>query len=316
MKKILPAILVIFITAVVCSAQTAGTAGSFARMGFGARGLAMGNSLTAVTKGDLNPYYNPAVSAFVVNRSASATFTFLSLDRSLNFLNYIQSVKPTAGISFGLINAGVGNIDGRDGDGNHTENYSTYENQFFLSFSNKVHERVSFGVTIKLYHSKLFDEVKTTTVGFDLGVCVVILDNLTGGIAIQDLGSKYIWDTKDIYPDPYGMTTTDYFPNLRRIGLAYSIPGWKSLITAEFENSSEGTNILRGGIEVNPLEYLSIRSGIDRIDFSDEATGAKPSFGFAVRKPIGEYTPTLSYAFVAEPFAPRSFHILTLTVTF
>ncbi len=316
MKKIFPAILVIFLTAAECPAQTAGTAGSFARMGYGARGLAMGNSLTAVTKGDMVPYYNPAVSAFAMGRSASATFTFLSLDRSLNFLSYTQAVKPTAGISFGLINAGVSDIDGRTSDGIHTENYSTYENQFFLSFSNKVHERVSIGVTVKLYHSKLFDEVKSTTVGFDIGACVIIFDNLTGGIAFQDLGSKYIWDTKKIYPDPYGTTTTDYFPSLRRIGLALTIPELDGLITAEFENSSEGTNILRGGIEVNPLEYLSIRGGIDRIDFSNEATGIKPSFGFALRKPMGEYTPTLSYAFVAESFAPRSFHMITLTVTF
>jgi hypothetical protein len=316
MKKIIFAIIAIITMTGICLAQTAGTAGSFARMGSGARGVAMGNALTAVTIGEISPYYNPALSAFSINRNASATFTLLSLDRSLNFLSYTQGVKPTAGISFGLINAGVSNIDGRDNDGNHTENYSTYENQFFLSFSNKVHERVSLGVTVKLYHSKLFNEVKSTTVGFDVGACILILDNLTAGIAVQDIGSKYIWDTKKIYPDPYGTTTTDHFPNLRRIGLAYSIPKLYSLITAEFENSSEGTNILRGGVEVNPMEYLSLRCGIDRIDFSDEATGAKPSFGFAIKKKIGEYIPNLSYAFIAEPFAPHSYHMLTLTVIF
>lgn len=316
MKKIFITILLIIVTMSFCVAQTAGTAGNFARMGFGARGIAMGNALTAVTSGDLASYYNPAVSAFSLKRTASATFTFLSLDRSLNFLHYTQSVEPTAGISFGLINAGVGEIDGRDSEGNHTENYSTYENQFFLSFSNKVHENVALGITVKLYHSKLFDEVKSTTVGFDVGACVIITENLTAGLAIQDLGSKYIWDTKDIYPDPYGTTTTDYFPSLRRVGIAYTIPKLNALITAEYENSSEKTDILRGGIEISPHEHVTIRGGVDRIDFSDEATGIKPTFGFAVRKPLGGYTPALSYAFVAEPYAPRSFHMLTLTVTF
>jgi len=35
--------------------------GSFSRIGFGARGIAMGNAMSAVIEGELVSYYNPAV---------------------------------------------------------------------------------------------------------------------------------------------------------------------------------------------------------------------------------------------------------------
>ena len=39
-------------------------AGSFSRMGFGARGMGMGNSMGAIIDGNLVSYYNPAIAAF------------------------------------------------------------------------------------------------------------------------------------------------------------------------------------------------------------------------------------------------------------
>src|ERR1041384_6094554 len=79
-------------------AQTAGSAGAFARMGSGARGMGMGNAMTAVNFGDIQTYYNPSLGAFAEYRSAGLTFGILSLDRSLNFVNYTQPIHPTAGV--------------------------------------------------------------------------------------------------------------------------------------------------------------------------------------------------------------------------
>lgn len=107
------------------SSSDAGLAGAPMRMGFGARGMAMGNAMTAVTSGDVQSYYNPALVPFETEPTAVATYGVLSLDRTLNFLSYTKSLKPNAGFSLSLINAGVGNIDGRDRDGIHTETYST-----------------------------------------------------------------------------------------------------------------------------------------------------------------------------------------------
>jgi len=297
-------------------AQDAGTAGAFARMGFGARGMGMGNTLSAVTTGDVSTYYNPALGAFSEHRVASATFGVLSMDRSLNFLSYTQAVQPTAGISMGLINAGVSNIDGRDGDGAHTDYSSTFENQIYLAFSNRVGDDVSLGAAIKLYYSQLFDQVKSTTVGFDIGAAVKFTDQLSGGAVLQDVTSKYKWDTKAIYGPSEARTTEDKFPTLRRIALAYSLPTHLGILTAECENSSEGTTILRFGAEYSIVEEFTVRGGLDRLDFSDDATGAKPTFGFSVKNSFNGWMPELNYAFVFESFAPHGMHIITLSALF
>jgi hypothetical protein len=315
MKKI----IILFIT-ILCLqqsySQNAGKAGAFARMGFGARGMAMGNALTAVPVGEINVYYNPALSCFSNSRVASASFGFLSLDRSLNFLSYTQSIQPTAGISASIINSGVSNIDGRNNNGNHTEFYSTYDYQFALAFSNRVSEDVAIGVAVKLYHNKLFEEVKSTTVGFDVGINIHVFEGLYAGAVLQDIGSKYIWDTKPIYPEPLGKPTTDKFPTLRRFGIAYILTKPQIVLDIDFENSNQNSNIFRIGTEYLLTENFSIRGGLDRIEFNDDATGVKPTFGFTIQKPIARFFPAFSYAFIYDSFAPRDIHLITLSAKF
>ncbi len=295
-------------------AQDAGRAGTFARMGFGARGMGMGNSMVAVSFGEVTPYYNPALSSYSEARTGQASFGILAFDRSLNLLSYTQSIKPSAGISFGLINAGVGNIDGRDGDGAHTEDYSTYENQFFLSFSNQVSEGVSIGAAIKLYHSKLFEGVTSTTVGFDVGICVKATEDLSIGAAILDLNSKYKWNTESVYGLVDGRTTEDKFPSLRKIGVAYRLG--RGILSAEYQNSSESTNLIRFGGEYEVVQGFAVRGGLDRVDPGEDATGVKPTFGITAKNSFNSWTPSLNYAYVFESFAPRGMHIITLSAEF
>ena len=301
--------------AAMASAQNAGTAGAFARMGYGARTMGMGNAATAVTTGEVNSYYNPALLPFATDHNASATFGVLSLDRYLNFLNYTQPLAPRAGVSAGLINAGVRDIDGRDNDGIHTEDYSTSENQFYLSFANRIDDRVSLGVSIKLYYASLYEKLTSTTVGFDAGALITLTEELTLGVAVQDIGSKYKWDSKDLYGVD-GKQTEDKFPMLRRVALAYRLPDSLGVVDVEFENSSEKTNFIRFGADYNISPNFALRAGLDRWDFSDNATGVKPSFGFTLRNSFNDWTPSLHYAFIIEGFSPHGIHMITLTGTF
>lgn len=312
MRKTFASLALLLLIPFCASAQIAGTAGSFSRLGFGARGMGMGNAGVAVNTGAVSTYYNPALSAFSQSPTAAATFSILAFDRYENSLSYTQPLKPLAGLSVGLINAGVRHIDGRDADGQQTEEYSVTENQFYLSFANRVDERLSIGVTVKLLYSKLFEDVKSTTVGFDLGLCAQLTDQLSLGAAVIDLNSKYKWDTKQIYFEN-GRTTEDKFPNLRRIGLAYTIPSAGALLSAEYENSSQGSNIFRVGAEYTFLEHFTLRGGVDRLELGDKATGAKPSLGFTVTQPLTGWTPSIHYSYIVESFAPNGMHIISIS---
>ncbi|MFI5251883.1 MAG: PorV/PorQ family protein [Bacteroidota bacterium] len=296
-------------------AQNDGTGGSFTRLGFGARGMGMGNALTAVREGAVQTYYNPSLASFSEQRTGSLTTSFLSFDRYLNFLSYTQAVQPTAGISGGIINSGVRNIDGRDANGNHTDYYSTTDNEFYLAFANRMTENLSLGVSVKLFYSKLFDQISTTTVGFDIGAFYRLSPEWNIGGVIQDVGTKYKWDSKPIY-DIDGKIVTDNFPQLRRLGVCYAPASNIGIIALDFENSSEGSNMIKIGAEINFVPSFTVRGGVDRWILSGNNPGAKPTFGFSLNNSFTKWTPSITYAYVVEPFSPQNMHILTLSAMF
>ena len=296
-------------------AQLGGTPGAFSRMGFGARGMGMGNALTAVTTGDLAGYYNPALLSWSEYRSVSASFGLLSLDRHLNFLGYSQPLRPTAGISAGIINAGVSNIDGRDFDGEQTGPLRTSENEVFFSFSNRFKAGFSLGITVKLRYYHLYTDVSSTTVGLDFGFLMPVGNGVTIGATARDLNSKYQWDTGQIY-GTQGSSTSSSFPELYTIGASWKLPDSLALLAVDIEASNKKTLTARFGIEVPLVPELTVRAGMDRIDLKDKGNGVKPAFGFTLRKSLDDWTPAINYAFVVEPFSPTATHVISISVIF
>ncbi|MEK6754512.1 MAG: hypothetical protein AABZ02_00005, partial [Bacteroidota bacterium] len=183
----------------------------------------MANAFSAVRSDEVTGYYNPALVPFQTHPTAMIAVGFLPLDRNLNFVSYSQSLRPSGGVSVGIINAGVSNLEGRNRDGLVTDTYSTSENEFLLSFGIKVADKVAVGVSAKIFYYSLFEGVASTTVGFDLGLVYTLDDQWTVGLVIHDINSKYKWDTSQLYGRE-GNTTVDRFPLRRKIGVAYS-PG-------------------------------------------------------------------------------------------
>lgn len=303
--------------------------GSFSRIGFGARGIGMGNAMSAVTTGNLVSYYNPAVSPFQEGNSFQTGYSFLSLDRSLNFLSFTRKFdfysskdssadkKPTstAGISFGIINSGVSGIDGRDNNGLPTEELSTSENQVFLGVSNRFSKKLSVGIAVKFYYYKLYEEITSNGVGLDIGALYKVNDNWNVSLMLSDLNSKYEWDTAPIYQQQ-GLTTTDKFPILKKIGVSYYKPEIKLLTALEFENSNAGTNIIRFGAEYNIFENLFLRCGFDQFNLSNTDAGLKPSLGFSYSKSISDWIIGVDYAFMMEQYSSSDRHIIGLNIIF
>jgi hypothetical protein len=300
--------------------------GAFSRLGFGARGIGMGNAMSAVTEGNLVSYYNPALSVFQERNSFQTSYSFLSLDRSLNFLNFTRkfdfysskdSVKPrsTAGLSIGIINSGVSKIDGRDGDGIKTGDLLTSENQFFLGLANRFSEKVSVGVAFKLYYYKLYQQITATAFGLDFGLLYKISDHFNLSLMISDLNSKYKWDSSPIYGTD-GTTTENKFPFMKKIGFSYSNKEAKILLSAELESSNAGTNIIRAGAEYNIIEKLYFHAGFDQFNISNKDWPVKPSAGFSYFKQFGNIMVGVDYAFMIEQNSSSDRHIVGLNINF
>jgi hypothetical protein len=301
--------------------------GAFSRMGFGARGMGMGNAMSAVTEGNLVSYYNPALSVFQQDNSFQTSYSFLSLDRSLNFLNFTRrfdfysskdsSSQPnaTAGLSIGIINSGVSNIDGRDNDGNKTGNLSTSENQFFVGLANKFSKKLAVGIAIKVYYYKLYEQINATGVGLDIGALYILNKHWNISFVLSDLNSQYKWDTSPVYNEQ-GSTSTDKFPTLKKIGASYTNDDYGIIASAELESSNGGTNILRGGIEYNIFKDLYLRGGIDQFNLSNSDYAVNPSLGFSYFKNVGNLRFGVDYAFVVEPYSSQDRHIVGLNINF
>ena len=332
-KNFLVIILLVFCTTAFSQdaySSIAGKPGAFSRMGFGARGMGMANAMTSITSGNVVAYYNPALSIFQEGNSFSSSYSILSLDRSLNFLNFTRKFelgwknadgsrrdKPrsVAGVSLGLINAGVDNFAERDNQGIKLGDLSPFENQFFMGVGLKTSERLAIGFTAKFYYSKLYDEVTTTSFAFDIGAIYILNENITIGAALIDVNAKYKWDSSKIYEQD-GTNTTDEFPIRKKIGVSYKFSEQKIIASIEFEGINSETNFLRLGAEYNIFESLFLRAGVDNMNISNTDFPARPTFGFSYLHSLKSFVAGIDYAFVLEPFSSSDQHIVGININF
>ncbi len=294
--------------------------GAFSRMGFGARGVAMGNAVSAVTSGNLVAYYNPAVSVFQNETHFQTAYTFLSFDRTENYLAFTKRFNmrrknsyATAGISAGIINAGVSNIDGRDAQGFKTGELSTSENQFFVAVASRLSEKVSIGFNIKIYYYSLYENFSATSAGLDVGVIYKPLSNLNLSFVVADINSKYKWDSTPLY-DLEGRLTTDNFPMLMKFGASYFLQNYNLLFAGEFEISDYGTKYIRFGTEYRVFGGFSLRAGIDKINLVNGDEPARPAGGFEYVRKFGDVKLGVNYAYAYEPFSSNGRHIVGITL--
>jgi hypothetical protein len=299
----------------VAIAQLAGQPGASGRMGFGARGMAMGNALSAVTTGDMTSYYNPALLPFAESRSGSASMGILGLDRSLNFLSYAMPLPPKAGLAVNIINSGVHDIDGRDGDGEQTGALRTSENMFFLGFGIKFTPEFSAGVNVKLHYYHLYTDVASATVGFDFGAYYLFTPRLGAAVTVRNFSSRYKWDTSTLFGQS-GQSSEAPLPQLYTGALSYQLPDSLGVIGAEVEFSNKSSVVARAGVELSILPEFSARAGVDRMDLKEKGNGIKPSVGFTFRQRMSGWTPAVHYAFVIEPFSPADIHVISVSVAF
>lgn len=327
MKKSLVIVLIIYscIFAQTQYSEIASMAGAFSRMGFGARGIGMGNAMSSVKDGNLVSYYNPALTVYQIGNSFQTSYSFLSLDRKLNFINFTKrfefgkrelkdgTTKPrsVAGISVGLINSGVTNIDGRDGQGKEIGIFSTSENQFFVAVANQFSEKFSLGISFKFYYYKLFQNFSANGFGLDIGALYSLNDVISLSLTITDLNSKYSWDSGKIY-GTNGTNGVDKFPLFKKVGVSYKFTAQKLLASFEFESSNAKTNYIKFGAEYNPFDNIFFRAGIDKINLNNTNAPIRPSFGLSYFYAFNNYILGFDYAYVIEPYSSSDQHVIGL----
>ncbi|WP_146110148.1 PorV/PorQ family protein [Salinibacter sp. 10B] len=322
----------------VLYAQEGNGVGAFSRIGFNARGLALGNALVADSSADVSPYYNPALLPSASQQRVSATAALLAYDRQLQSLEFTTPLGPTAGVGVGLLHAGVTGIDGRNSDGVHTETLSTDEFALSLSFGNRILERLSAGVSLTLYQSDVVPDASPVRgFGVDLGVVYQLSSRLRLAGRVSDLLAKYEWETGSVN----GQSRVDHFPVRVHVGGSYVLQNGRLRLLAEFESrtvqryrqvvdriitTSAGPrrelrtetfrlHSLQGrvGAAYRPMDILTLRTGLDHIGWGG-TSGLQPSAGFGLRQTVGELDVRISYAAVLEPYVRTLMNVGTIEI--
>jgi len=313
-------------------------AGAFSRLGFDARGVALGNALVGASSNNASPYYNPALLPTAQGQRVSGSAALLAFDRQMQSLEFVAPLGPTAGVGLGLLHGGVGEIDGRNADGIHTETLSTDEFALSLAFGNRFGERLSAGVSFTLYQSDLLPEADPVRgFGLEFGVTYRATSRLKLGGRVTDLLAKYEWDTSSLN----GQSRTDRFPVRVLLGGSYTLVDERVELLAELESRfqardrtvpdrvrpttggprqetrTEGVLLrsLRGrlGVSYHPINILELRVGGDRIGVNG-IDGLRPSAGFGLRQQLGELDLRLSYAAALEPHVRTVMSLATIEV--
>ncbi|NQS97887.1 MAG: hypothetical protein HQ591_05490 [candidate division Zixibacteria bacterium] len=305
---------VIFICNSTFAETNGGYAGAFLRMGLGAEAIAQGDAFTARASNGFAAYYNPAGIAFLEDRTLATSYSYMALDRSLNFVGLSFPLKPTAGVSIGWINAGVSEIDGRDFNGNHYGTLSFHQNAFTFAFANRFSQYVAAGIGVKilydLFPNMLEDDkaLKANGVGFDFGLLVKPVPGIQFGVQVRDINAKSGWDTSEYWSE--GLSKNDEFPTIFKAGVALLA---LEDISAEYdlEISSKDAVEHHFGLEYaiifKPERSFALRTGYDH---------DTPTFGFGYSFAMGKFISRLNAAYILENIAPDDTMIFSWSLLF
>lgn len=295
--------------------QPSGYTGSFSRIGFGPRGIAMGNALIATHTEGVYAYYNPAHAAYSHGgNQLDLSTALMSFDRSLNSLNATFRLPPSAGLTVSLLNANVKGIDGRTVSGYYTSDLKTSEFQLSTSFGININANIALGLGVKLNLADYHPEVTPARgVAFDIGAIYRLSDKLSMGFTAQDLLASYSWNSADLYGDGSLSERTETFPTRLNLGAAYQLNS--VLLASSFGyliHKKEQFEQLKVGFSWLVHERISLRGGWQIDDLNNVAEAQRPGAGFSIHLPFDILVPSVDYAFLKEPNGVSSMHVFGL----
>lgn len=291
--------------------ENGGYAGSFLRMGAGARSNALGNAGVADRSNGYSFYYNPAAAAFVEGKIISLSYSFLSLDRRFNVISYSMHVPPEAGLSIALVNTGVGDITAYNSLGEEAGSIEQWANGVYFNFAKRFGENLSLGLSLKYMREDINHkeyDYNASGWGFDFGATYMLTDAITIGGAVHDIHSKLKANTSKIFE--FGGTTIDEFPVVYNLGLKYITPYNWLRVLYDFEWSDKEAYRNHFGVEIVYIkgdmnvvgDNLSLCFGLNEGELT---AGAGMVFNF-----LGNNS-RLDYAFIPSFIDEGSSHIFS-----
>ena len=158
------------------------------RMGYGAKGMAMGGTGTAYMNDITAAYWNPAGLAKISDYQVGIDYMDgLGNDRNTSYAAMGMKFKYGY-MAISWLNAGVTDIDGYDDFANSLGSYDFQDNNINLSLATRTGNFL-WGSSIKMFFDNIKDEQKNGF-GIDFGAMYEMNEYISFGANIRDLYSK------------------------------------------------------------------------------------------------------------------------------
>jgi len=163
------------------------TAASFLKIGVGARAAAMGEAFTAIANDGTALYWNPAGLTQIKKRELSAAYNLWFQEIRQGYVSFgFPSLGGTVGLGANYVD--MGDIEGRDEEGNPTGVFGASDTHLFAGYASKF-KNISWGITAGWLKDKIEKDTETTFLG-NIGFLYPVSDRFTLGAVAQNIGSK------------------------------------------------------------------------------------------------------------------------------
>jgi hypothetical protein len=277
---------------------------AFLKLGLSARGVAMGDAMSAAATGAAATDYNPAGLLRAPGESNDVEIMFMHKewiqDTRMEFLGAAVPLDDDNALGAGIATTTVSGIEVRLRPGPADGTFTARELAAGLSFARRITPEVRLGVTAKFLYQKIYVDDAS---GFALdagGVWQTPLENLTVGGMVANLGTMS--NLKDVKTS---------LPALLRIGPAYRFSfneGSMGVLGAAdvMRVFPESKNYLNTGGEITFNKLVAARVGYQ---FGSEGRGLSAGLGLR----YGRFT--LDYAFAKLSSELGDGHTLSLALS-
>ena len=257
-------------------------AAEFLTIPVGARGIAMGNSYSAVTDDISSTWWNPAGLGFMQQKEVMVTVVDYTMDLTYS---YAAAASPVGdgnlvlGGFFGYLNIPeleITTISQPDGTGNF---YRAYDFQMGASMAYNLSDRFIGGLNVKYVHQDVMNNISSNAFAIDAGAMYhsELADReIKFSFMIQNLGTNMTMDGSNLrksvgpedvggtFPDGYSDYTTDPYSTAKRGDRilkiethTYRLPTTVKIALAYNLYTSEKANLLVSGELARP-NYIPI----------------------------------------------------------
>ncbi len=309
-KYICLSLLSIFIFAhsLLAVSKSGTSAAQFLKIGVGPRATALGGAFTALANDVSALYWNPAGAAWIADRQFIVTHTewFADINHEFAGLNIPISRAAAIGLSFCTLtipDMEQTTIQEPEGTGIY---FDVQDISLGMTYSRKMTERFSFGLSVKYIQQKLFNE-SASTFAVDLGGLLNTgFKGMRMGIAMTNFGGKLKLEGRDLIVNfedtPARLETQNWpLPISFRFGLAMDIIGLREglmlkesqrlTVLVDGSNINDSKETMSLGIEYSWNENFFLRGGY-RINHDMEDLSA----GIGTQFPVQHWMIQADYA--------------------